>query len=354
MNRSIPRPEASLRRRILAAVVLAALSCRGAAVAAAASVTPAAAPDSVFATIGTQTIGQAVVDARAAASLQRVRLEEYEARLRALDAMIETEVLRREAEAKHTAPESLIAKEVDAKLPAATPAEIDTWWADARGQFPGKTKDQAQTQLVTAIQNDKRATARNDYVRGLRRKYGVRVALEPPRVDVATANAPSLGPAKAPITIVEFSDFQCPYCSRAAQTVERVVQRYGDRVRLVYRDFPLDIHPNAQIAARAAACARSQGKYWEMNRAMFADASKLAEPALIETAKGLGLDGDRFKSCLDAGDGTQSIQRDMADGTRYGVNATPTFFINGIMIVGARELRTFTDVIDDELERARQ
>jgi len=311
-------------------------------------------PDSVFATVGTRTIGRAEVDARAAAALQRVRLEEYEARKRALDAMIETDVLAREAAAKHTVPESLIAREVDAKLPAATPEEIDTWWTDNRGQFPGQTKEQAQPQLVTAIQNDKRATARSTYVRGLRRKYGARVTLEPPRVAVATANAPSLGPAKAPVTIVEFSDFQCPYCSRAAQTVERVVQRYGDRVRLVYRDFPLDIHPNAEIAAQAAACARTQGKYWEMNRAMFADASKLAEPALVETATRLGLDGDKFKTCLDAGDGKDSIQHDLADGASYGVNATPTSFINGSMIVGARELRAFTDIIDDELERARQ
>jgi protein-disulfide isomerase len=170
--------------------------------------------------------------------------------------------------------------------------------------------------------------------------------------EITKPGAPAFGPDNATVTIVEFSDFQCPFCSRAEQTIEQVVERYGKQVRLVYRDFPLDIHPNAAIAARAAGCARAQGKYWEMNRAMFADASKLAEPDLVETARRLALDPDTFKACLESGDHDANIQRDVADGQRYGVSATPTFFINGIMIVGARELRAFTDVIDDELERA--
>lgn len=160
------------------------------------------------------------------------------------------------------------------------------------------------------------------------------------------------GSATAKVSIVAFSDFQCPFCSRAEATIEQVVARYGDRVRLVYRDFPLDIHPNADRAAQAAECARSQGKYWEMNRAMFADASKLSEADLVETAGRIGLDADAFRKCLDSNASETPVRKDVEAGRSLGITGTPTFFINGIMIVGARELQVFTDVIDDELERA--
>ena len=127
---------------------------------------------------------------------------------------------------------------------------------------------------------------------------------------------------------------------------------YGDKVRLVYRDYPLSFHPNAENAAMASECAEEQGKYWEMHKAMFANQQKLGAPELIETAGGLGLDKDKFKTCLDSGKFRPEVQKDFQDGQKVGVTGTPTFFINGVMIVGARDVASFSDIIDRELDRS--
>ncbi len=333
----------------VSAASAAASDAAGAGVAAAGAADTAA---TVWATIGARAVSAAEVDRKAAPTLAQVRRQEYEARRQALDALIEDEVLAREAAARQRTKELLIDTEVATKIPAATTAEVDSFYLANRGRYGGQAKETVAASIAETIRGQKVARARADYVRALRRKYHVRVALEPPRVTLAAGDDPSLGSAKAPVTIVEFSDFQCPFCSRAEATIEDVVARYGDRVRLVYRDFPLDMHSNADRAAQAAECARSQGKYWEMNRAMFADASKLSAADLVETAKRIGLDPARFQGCLDSGASRDAVQKDLAEGRALGITGTPTFFINGIMIVGARELQVFTDVIDDELERA--
>jgi len=202
------------------------------------------------------------------------------------------------------------------------------------------------------FKNQKIADAQHDYLKTLRKKYGVKTMLEPPRVDIAVDDDAAKGPAKAPVTIVEFSDYQCPYCSRAEATVTEVLKKYGDKVRLVYRDYPLQFHQNANIAAQASECAKEQGKFWEMHGAMFANQSKLTQPELVETAGGItGIDKEKFKSCLDSGKYKDEVQKDFEAGVKYGVTGTPTFFINGIPIVGARDVNSFAEIIDAELER---
>ena len=160
-----------------------------------------------------------------------------------------------------------------------------------------------------------------------------------------------MGPDNAPVTIVEFSDYQCPYCSRAETTVQEVLKKYGDKVRFVYRDYPLSFHPNAENAAIGAGCAKDQGKFWEMHGAMFNNQAKLGKDDLVATAAGLGMDKDKFKACLDAGKHKDEVQKDFQDGMKYGVTGTPTFFINGIMMVGARDVNSFAEIIGQELER---
>jgi protein-disulfide isomerase len=248
----------------------------------------------------------------------------------------------------------LIEQRVAAKVTPASPAEIDTFFTRNRGQMAGRTLEQSASQIAATIHGSRVATARAEYVRTLRKRYDARVLLEPPRIAVSPDDDPSRGPAQAPITIVEFSDFQCPFCSRGQDTIDQVVKQYGDRVKLVFRDFPLSIHPNAEGAAIAAGCAREQGKYWEMNRALFADPGELSAADLAATAGSIGLDVERFKACMASGESRAEVQKDMADGQSVGVSGTPTFFVNGVMIVGARELDVFTRTIDRELERQGQ
>ncbi len=313
--------------------------------------TASLAPTTTVAVIGDKTITLVDLDAQAAGALVRVRQEEYDARKQALDGMINDEVVAKESAAKGKSKEDLLKAEVNDKVPDPAPAEIDAFYEQNKARFGPQTKEQMAPQIAGMLKNQKMMDVQRVYLKSLRDKYAVKTMLEPPRLDVDVDDDPAKGPAKAPVTIVEFSDYQCPYCGRAEATVLEVLKKYGDKVRLVYRDYPLSFHQNANIAAQASDCAKEQGKFWEMHDAMFANQSKLTQPDLVETAGSLKMDKDKFKSCLDGGKYKDEVQKDFDAGMKYGVTGTPTFFINGIPMVGARDVNSFADIIDSELDR---
>lgn len=171
------------------------------------------------------------------------------------------------------------------------------------------------------------------------------------RYDVSIEGAPAWGPDDAPVTIVEFSDFQCPYCERFfLETYPLLKANFGDKIRFVYRDFPLfQIHPNATEAAYAANCAFEQDKYWEYHDVLFNNQDKLATADLIVHAEDLGMDTEAFQECLQSGRYSEKVSRDYTDGVNLGVSGTPTFFINGKPLVGAQPYQIFADRINAEL-----
>jgi len=175
----------------------------------------------------------------------------------------------------------------------------------------------------------------------------------PPRVDnVSVDDDPAFGPEDASVTIVEFSDFQCPYCLRYHQeTFDALKRQYEGKIRYVFRDFPLsNLHQEAQKAAEAGECAHEQGKFWEMRDIIFDNQqTDISENALKRFAQQLGLDEEQFNECLDSEKYAQEIAADFQDGSVYGVTGTPTFFINGLMVVGAQPLTVFERFIDQEL-----
>ena len=186
-----------------------------------------------------------------------------------------------------------------------------------------------------------------------------------PVVQASADDDPSWGPADAPVTIIEFSDFQCPFCLRFwNQTLPQIKQEYQDKVRFVYRDFPLTgIHAWAQKAAEAAECADDQDKFWEYHDLIFANQNALSEQlntagldGVLATFKSyaadLGLDTAPFNDCLDSGKYTSEVQKDLQDGQSYGVTGTPAFFINGQLVSGAQPFANFKTVIDAALEEA--
>jgi protein-disulfide isomerase len=178
---------------------------------------------------------------------------------------------------------------------------------------------------------------------------------EPQRIDVATAGYPARGPATAPVTIVEFSDFECPFCGRLFPTLKAVEKIYLDRVRIVYRQFPLRrIHPLAQKAAEASLCANEQGRFWEMHDSLFGDQEHLTVDALKARAAELKLNTATFNACLDSGKQAAAIDKDIADGAKAGVTGTPAMFINGRMLVGAQPFAAIAAVIEDELQRTKK
>jgi len=180
----------------------------------------------------------------------------------------------------------------------------------------------------------------------------VTIALDPPRYEVAiAAHDPSRGPADAPVTIIEFSEYQCPFCARVTPTLKAIEQKYGTKVRFVFKDFPLQNHLQAPKAAEAAHCAGDQGKYWELHDRLFANQQLLQVPELKKHAAAVGLDQAAFDQCLDSGKHTANVQADIELGSQMGVGSTPTLYINGRLVTGAQPLAIFESIIDEELAR---
>jgi protein-disulfide isomerase len=184
-------------------------------------------------------------------------------------------------------------------------------------------------------------------------KFGSRPApklLEDP-VPIPTLGAPAAGPANAPITLVEFSDFQCPYCSKAVMQINATLKAYPNDVRLIFKQYPLDSHPAAAISAAASLAAHAQGKFWPMHDVMFANRQKLSRQAILAWAKDIGLDMKRFTADLDSESIRKTVLRDQADGDKAGVEGTPTVFLNGQKYNGDLAPDAIKPVIDGELRR---
>jgi protein-disulfide isomerase len=177
---------------------------------------------------------------------------------------------------------------------------------------------------------------------------------EPSKVQVSIDDDAILGNKDAEVTMVEFSDYECPYCGRHfSQTYPQIKKEYVDtgKVRIVFRDFPLSFHPNAQKAAEAAECAGEQGKYYEMHDKLFTNQKALDVNSLKAYAQQIGLNIGKFNSCLDSGQMAGEIRKDMTDGQSYGVQGTPGFFVNGAFISGAQPYEVFKQAIDAELAK---
>jgi protein-disulfide isomerase len=186
----------------------------------------------------------------------------------------------------------------------------------------------------------------------LKTEFGYKSYLEPLRSQLSVNGFPSRGPAAAPVTIVEFSDFECPYCGGLFPTLKQVEKNYPQQVRIVYRQFPLtNIHPHAQKAAEASLCANDQQKFWEFHDSMFSNQSELSVADLKQRAVDLKLNTQAFNQCLDSGKHATAIQADIQEGARNGVSGTPALFINGRLLSGNQPYAEIKNVIEDELQR---
>jgi protein-disulfide isomerase len=337
----------------VAAVMIAASLVGGAAARAAGSGAPAGDPKKVLANVNGKPITEA--DVRAAGADKFEQLDrEYANNVhsiveQSLEQMIQDRLLEAEAAARKMTKEQVLA---DIKPAPVTDADVDAFYEQNKAQIPPTTtKEQVAPRIREYLAQMGQAKAQEAFYASLASKYKVENLLEPMRVEVASAGFPARGPEKAPVTIVEFSDFQCPFCSRLKPTLEQVLAKYGPKVRLVFRQYPLPMHSNAHKAAEASLCADAQGKFWEMHDAMFENQQQLDTEQLKATAARLGLDASKFNSCLDSGTPSPRIDADMAAGSAVGVSGTPAMFINGRFINGAVPLEDITKVIDDELRR---
>ena len=279
----------------------------------------------------------------------QLRLQEYEVKSKALENLVNQKLLEAEAKKKGIPTEKLLEQEVDAKVPEPTETELQALYIVQKEQLR-KSFDDIKAQLQQLLKQAKLQQARQDYYKRLREQAGVSIFLQKPKVEVAYDPARLRGNPKAPVVIVEFSDFQCPYCRSVQPTLKNLLAKYEGRVSLSYRDLPLrDIHPQAQMAAEASRCAGEQGKFWEYHDLLFENPNKLNREGLLEQARSLKLDEKQFDSCLSSGKYKAQVEQDRQLGMRAGLTGTPGFFINGNMLSGNLPQDSFEKVIQSEL-----
>jgi protein-disulfide isomerase len=285
--------------------------------------------------------------------LRQLQQQEYQVKRKALDELINRKLVEAEAKKKGILAEKLLAQEVDAKVPEPTDGEVESYYM-AQQQRLNQPLEDVKPRLRQQLKQAKVQLARQNYLAQMREQAGVVVHLAPVKVAVSADPSRLKGSPNAPVTIVEFSDFQCAFCKQVTPTLAEVLSKYAGKVRLSYRDFPLrQIHPQAEKAAEAARCAAEQGKFWEYHDLLFANQAKLDLKSLTEHARSLKLNQQPFEECLSSGKYAAAVGKDLEEGRQAGVSGTPAFFINGTVLSGAVPLESFSRVIDEELTRAR-
>jgi protein-disulfide isomerase len=277
--------------------------------------------------------------------------EKQEIMTRALDELVANKLIEAEAKKQNIAPEKLLENEVDSKVQPPSDADAEAFYEANKARIP-IPKEQAMPQVKQYLLERNRSQAHDDYIARLKKEYGFKSYLEPLRVTVETEGYPSKGPNNAPVTIVEFSDFECPYCGGLFPTLKEVEKNYEGKLRIVYRQFPLNnIHPHAEKAAEASLCAFEQQHFWEFHDSMFGNQKELSIPDLKQRAVNFKLDTAKFNDCIDSGREAAAIQKDIEAGARAGVSGTPAIFINGRFLSGNQPYATIKNMIEDELQR---
>ncbi len=310
----------------------------------------------IVATIGDFVVHESDLDSwwqtHEAASYAKLRQDRYDGRRKALEAILSDHLLAREAASRGVSLEQLLAQELLKRAMPVSDAEIRQIYERSLPLPGGMTFDQVKPMAMSYLQQQHLDDARARFIDELRESAHAAIRLEAPRQAVAVAPVdPARGLTSAPIHLVEFSDFECPYCKQLEPVLTRLRDKYGDRIRLVWKDFPLPIHSRARGAAEAARCAGDQGHFWEYHDLLFANQQSLAPDDLKGHAGTAKLDLDQFAACLERGVHRADITVDLEEGARQGIEATPTVFINGRPVIGAQPFETYEKVIEEELSR---
>lgn len=309
---------------------------------------PAKSGNEVVASIGTHSITLREIEQTAALPLYQADQQRSQLLHQALQQLIDEELLKSEASRNGVTVSQLVAD--------ASQSEAIARLANLPGPVKQLSSGKARGSVSIEATRDpqEQARLRQALLVALRRQVDIRINLpepEPPILSVSADDDPSIGPANAPVTIVEFSDFQCQYCKRSVPTIKEILAKYPDKVKVVYRDYPGPNHPHAQQAAEAAQCAGDQGKFWEYHDSLFDRQAPGTGWNFTELAKEIGLNLKSFATCLNTGRYRDEVTKDLHDGFKLGVTSTPTFFIDGRPLVGAKSFAEFQVVIDRLLKQ---
>jgi predicted DsbA family dithiol-disulfide isomerase len=315
---------------------------------------PAADEDTPAARIGADAITVTELDERIKEQLFQRASEGgnpaklYDLRREALDNLIGERLLEATAAERGTSTGQLL-EEAAAQAAVVSDEEVAAFFEANKSRMGERGLEEVRERIRKGLAQRGRAEEQVRFVAGLREEADVEVFLVRPRIAVEPLG-PSRGPDDAPVTIVEFSDYQCPYCKRAETVVRALLDRFPEQVRYVYRHFPLDsIHPDARGASEAAVCAEAQGRFWEYHDVLFEKAPAFASEQLVSYAAEIGLDMDAFEGCIEDEATRGRVQQDFAAGQQAGVNGTPAFFVNGISLAGSRPIDAFVELIQSEL-----
>jgi protein-disulfide isomerase len=309
--------------------------------------------DQVVATIGDKQITEAELNEKIAGQMAMMQNKIYDLKKKAIQSIADDYLAEQAAKKEGITKEAYLKREIDDKAPPPSEAEIKKFYEDRKAQIH-KPYDEIKDQIAAFLARQSTAKRRQEVFSKLESQAGMKMMLEPPRLQVASDGTATTGPKDASVVIVEFSDFQCPYCKRAESSMSEVRKEYGDKIRTVYRDYPLPIHDHAMKAAEAARCAEEQGKFWPYHDELFNDQTKLDDAGLKASAAKIGLNTKQFDECLDKDKYADQIKKDSEYGTTVGVHGTPAFFINGRFLDGAQPPQAFEEVINDELARQGQ
>jgi protein-disulfide isomerase len=267
---------------------------------------------------------------------------------KALEELIDNRLLADEARKRNISLDQLLDTEVYKGVKDPTEDQLEVYYEglDTQDSFASVRED-----VLQHIRELRRTKARAAFVEQLRKQAKINIMLMPPSAQVDVAKAYTRGDSNAPVVLVEFADYQCPYCQKVNPQIQQLKKEYGDNLTVIFKDFPLPMHHGSEKAAEASRCAGEQGKFWEYHDVLFY--SKEIEPdALKEHARVLKLDGDRFDTCLDNGAEAAAVKKDLDEAKSLGLTGTPSFFVNGHFFSGVVDYAALKDIVNQQLNMA--
>jgi protein-disulfide isomerase len=299
----------------------------------------------VVAEIAGHKITASELEEKEASKLLQPRYKYYVAERDALEQFIDDQLLEMQAKKESVSLDELFKRHVAVNVQEPTEDQLRFYY---EGVQTDESYEAARSNIINTVYQLRMKKARDAYIAELRGEYGVVVELSQPSAQVEVGNAPRLGSQNAPVQIVEFADYECPYCQKVNADLAKLREQFGDQVSMVYKDFPLPMHPLAARAAEAARCAGEQGKFWEFHDELF-QSKRLQIPDLKQEARELKLDTTRFDQCLDSGEQIATVKKDSQEGQRLGILGTPSFFVNGHFMSGAIGYAKLRETVLQEL-----
>jgi len=308
-------------------------------------------PGEVLATVNGQDITEAQVVNEIKPNLKKIESELFKMKESALNAMISDKLIEQAAAKENKSTEAYLDDYFNKNVKAPTDEEIKRYYEFRKKQMGDKKFDDVKGQIADFLKANQERSLERRLLSKLRKDANIKIMMEPPRVDIKIGDSPTMGPKGAPITIIEFTDYQCPFCGRVRDTVAKILEEYPDEVIYSLKDFPLNFHKKAPKAHAAAHCAADQDKYWDMSKQLFNNQRALNESDLKKYAKKIGLNMKEFNKCLADEKYADKVSKGLKEGQRSGVTGTPAFFVNGILVSGARPFPYFEEIIEAELKR---